>query len=70
VEIGRRRIAAIGAHPYRGTAALRLAGYREAIEEAGLPELVRRRITEPSEEFTPQDVQTPFTWRFGKSTAG
>jgi DNA-binding LacI/PurR family transcriptional regulator len=41
VEIGRRRIAAIGAHPYRGTAALRLAGYREALEEAGLPELVR-----------------------------
>jgi LacI family transcriptional regulator, repressor for deo operon, udp, cdd, tsx, nupC, and nupG len=39
VEIGRRRIAAIGGHPYRGTAALRLAGYHEALTEAGLPHL-------------------------------
>jgi DNA-binding LacI/PurR family transcriptional regulator len=42
VEIGRKRIAAIGAHPYRGTAALRLAGYRQALREAGLPEQVRQ----------------------------
>jgi DNA-binding LacI/PurR family transcriptional regulator len=34
--LGRRRIAAIGANPARGTAALRLAGYREALAEAGL----------------------------------
>lgn len=35
--LGRRRIAAIGANPRRGTAALRLAGYRAALEAAGLP---------------------------------
>ncbi|MBN6041976.1 LacI family DNA-binding transcriptional regulator [Amycolatopsis sp. 195334CR] len=43
VEVGRRRIAVIGQHPRRGTAALRLAGYREALAEAGLreaPELI------------------------------
>ena len=37
-SIGRRRIAAIGRNPGRGTAALRLAGYRAALTEAGLPE--------------------------------
>ena len=36
LELGRRRIAAIGAHPSRGTATLRLAGYRAALHEAGL----------------------------------
>lgn len=36
VGLGRRRIAAIGAHPYRGTAALRLRGYRLALVDAGL----------------------------------
>lgn len=36
--LGRRRIAAIGANPHRGTAALRLAGYRAALADAGLPE--------------------------------
>jgi len=36
--MGRRRIAAIGANPHRGTAALRLAGYRAALADAGLPE--------------------------------
>lgn len=35
---GRRRIAAIGWNPHRGTAALRLAGYRAALAEHGLPE--------------------------------
>ncbi len=43
VDIGRRRIAVIGQNPDRGTAALRLAGYRDALAEAGLevaPELV------------------------------
>jgi DNA-binding LacI/PurR family transcriptional regulator len=47
VSIGRRRIAAIGAHPHRGTAALRLAGYHEALAAAGLPqrpELVREAL--------------------------
>jgi len=39
VEIGRRRIAVIGQNPNRGTAALRLAGYREALASAGLPDV-------------------------------
>jgi DNA-binding LacI/PurR family transcriptional regulator len=38
VAMGRRRIAAIGQNPHRGTAALRLSGYRAALAEAGLPE--------------------------------
>jgi LacI family transcriptional regulator, repressor for deo operon, udp, cdd, tsx, nupC, and nupG len=37
VALGRRRIAAIGAHATRGTAAQRLAGYRAALTTAGLP---------------------------------
>ncbi|MEV8443806.1 LacI family DNA-binding transcriptional regulator [Actinosynnema sp. NPDC051121] len=37
VDLGRTRIAAIGAHPHRGTAAQRLEGYRKALVEAGLP---------------------------------
>lgn len=36
VSLGRKRIAAIGAHPQRGTAALRLEGYRAALAEADL----------------------------------
>jgi DNA-binding LacI/PurR family transcriptional regulator len=36
ISLGRRRIAAIGAHPQRGTAALRLEGYRAALELEGL----------------------------------
>ena len=36
-SMGRRRIAAIGQNPHRGTAALRLAGYRAALVAAGLP---------------------------------
>jgi DNA-binding LacI/PurR family transcriptional regulator len=163
VAIGRRRIAAIGAHPHRGTAALRLAGYHEALDAAGLPrrpelvrealryhrqngaeamaqlldlpeppdavfcfndllavgalrsiaarglrvpediavvgfdnteegaysrpsltsvapdkaaiartaiDLIRRRTSEPSEEFVPVDIQTPFTLAIRESTAG
>ena len=35
LNVGRTRIAAIGQHPTRGTATQRLAGYREAIAEAG-----------------------------------
>jgi DNA-binding LacI/PurR family transcriptional regulator len=37
VDLGRRRIAVIGQHPTRGTATQRLAGYRQALAEAGLP---------------------------------
>ena len=37
ISLGHRRIAAIGAHPQRGTAALRLEGYRAALSSAGLP---------------------------------
>ncbi|MGW6446273.1 LacI family DNA-binding transcriptional regulator [Lentzea sp. NPDC055074] len=37
ISLGHQRIAAIGAHPHRGTAALRLEGYRRALAEAGLP---------------------------------
>ncbi|WP_410601063.1 LacI family DNA-binding transcriptional regulator [Amycolatopsis sp. lyj-90] len=43
VSLGRRRIAAIGAHPQRHTAAQRLEGYHFALEEAGIapiPDLV------------------------------
>jgi DNA-binding LacI/PurR family transcriptional regulator len=38
LELGRRRIAAVGAHPDEGdgTATLRLAGYRAALREAGI----------------------------------
>jgi DNA-binding LacI/PurR family transcriptional regulator len=36
--MGRRRIAAIGQNPHRGTAALRLEGYRAALAAAGLPQ--------------------------------
>ncbi|WP_028933197.1 LacI family DNA-binding transcriptional regulator [Pseudonocardia spinosispora] len=38
ISMGRTRIAAIGQNPYRGTAALRLAGYRAALAQAGLRE--------------------------------
>lgn len=39
IALGRRRIAVIGAHTTetRGTAALRLEGYHEALREAGMP---------------------------------
>lgn len=37
IEIGHRRIAAIGNHSRRGTATLRLQGYREALATAGIP---------------------------------
>jgi DNA-binding LacI/PurR family transcriptional regulator len=40
LDLGRRRIAVIGQHPTRGTATQRLAGYRKAVREAGLPEIV------------------------------
>lgn len=37
LDLGRRRIAVIGQHPTRGTATQRLAGYHQALAEAGLP---------------------------------
>jgi DNA-binding LacI/PurR family transcriptional regulator len=37
ISLGHQRIAAIGAHPHRGTAFLRLEGYRAALAEASLP---------------------------------
>jgi DNA-binding LacI/PurR family transcriptional regulator len=40
IDLGRTRIAVIGQHPTRGTATQRLAGYRQAIAEAGLTEIV------------------------------
>ncbi len=40
IDLGRRRVAVIGQHPTRGTATQRLAGYRKAVREAGLPEVV------------------------------
>jgi DNA-binding LacI/PurR family transcriptional regulator len=39
VSMGKRRIAVIGQNPRRATAALRLAGYRAALAEAGLPHI-------------------------------
>jgi DNA-binding LacI/PurR family transcriptional regulator len=47
--IGRRRIAAIGDNPRRGTAALRMRGYRMALEEAGLP--CRAELVVPATEY-------------------
>jgi DNA-binding LacI/PurR family transcriptional regulator len=38
IGMGRNRIAVIGQNPARGTATLRLAGYRDALAEAGLPQ--------------------------------
>jgi DNA-binding LacI/PurR family transcriptional regulator len=38
ISMGRRRIAVIGQNPNRGTATQRLAGYRDALAEAGLPQ--------------------------------
>lgn len=38
IDTGRTRIAVIGQNPSRGTATQRLAGYREALEAAGLPQ--------------------------------
>lgn len=36
IELGRTRIAAIGRHPFRATAAQRLAGYHDALDAAGI----------------------------------
>ncbi|MET0133522.1 MAG: LacI family DNA-binding transcriptional regulator, partial [Kibdelosporangium sp.] len=38
IDMGRTRIAVIGQNPNRGTATQRLAGYRKALSEAGLPQ--------------------------------
>ena len=49
ISLGRRRIAAIGANPGRGTSSLRLAGYREALADAGLP--VDESFVEPVAKY-------------------
>jgi LacI family transcriptional regulator, repressor for deo operon, udp, cdd, tsx, nupC, and nupG len=51
--LGRRRVAAIGDNPRRGTAALRLRGYREALEAAGLP--VDPGLVAPAESYHRRD---------------
>jgi DNA-binding LacI/PurR family transcriptional regulator len=53
VEIGRRRIAVIGQNPNRGTAALRLAGYREALGEAGMA--VAAELIAPAARYHQRD---------------
>jgi DNA-binding LacI/PurR family transcriptional regulator len=37
LDLGRRRVAAVGRESFRGTASVRLRGYREALAEAGVP---------------------------------
>lgn len=51
--LGRRRIAAIGTNPARGTAALRLRGYREALAEAGLE--YREELVVPAAKYHRRD---------------
>ena len=51
--LGRRRVAAIGDNPRRGTAALRLRGYREALAAAGLP--VDPGLVAPAESYHRRD---------------
>jgi DNA-binding LacI/PurR family transcriptional regulator len=53
VELGRRRIACIGDNPRRGTAALRLEGYRTALAAAGLP--VADELVAPAEHYHRRD---------------
>jgi DNA-binding LacI/PurR family transcriptional regulator len=49
VARGRERIAVIGDNPRRGTAALRLSGYRAALGAAGLP--VRDGYVQPADSY-------------------
>lgn len=54
VELGRKRIAAIGAQPQdAGTAALRLEGYRAALSQAGLRPV--KELVAPGREFHRMD---------------
>lgn len=48
-ELGRRRIAAIGRNPARGTSAQRMAGYREGLAAAGLSYV--DELVEPAEKY-------------------
>ncbi|GAA5162950.1 MULTISPECIES: LacI family DNA-binding transcriptional regulator [Amycolatopsis] len=48
-ELGRRRIAAIGQNPARGTSEQRMAGYREALSEAGLSYV--EELVAPAEKY-------------------
>ncbi|GAA3193440.1 LacI family DNA-binding transcriptional regulator [Actinocorallia longicatena] len=52
-SLGCRRIAAIGTNPGRGTAALRLEGYRTALREAGMTE--SPELIVPALEYHRQD---------------
>ncbi|MBB4685861.1 LacI family DNA-binding transcriptional regulator [Amycolatopsis jiangsuensis] len=49
VSLGRKRIAAIGVNPRRGTASLRVAGYRAALSDAGLS--VVDSLMEPADKY-------------------
>ncbi|HEY2057107.1 LacI family DNA-binding transcriptional regulator [Amycolatopsis sp. NBC_01480] len=49
LSLGRRRIAAIGVNPARGTASLRLEGYRAALADAGLS--VVDSLLAPAEKY-------------------
>ncbi|MDX6741142.1 LacI family DNA-binding transcriptional regulator [Actinocorallia sp. A-T 12471] len=52
-DLGRRRVAAIGRNPRRGTASLRMEGYRAALGEAGLP--VLDELIVPATEYHRRD---------------
>jgi DNA-binding LacI/PurR family transcriptional regulator len=51
--LGRRRVACIGDNPRRGTAALRVRGYRDALAAAGLP--VDEELVAPAENYHRRD---------------
>ena len=53
IGLGRRRIAAIGQNPRRGTAVLRLNGYRAALEAAGIP--VTSALIAPADKYHRRD---------------
>jgi DNA-binding LacI/PurR family transcriptional regulator len=53
VELGRRRIACIGDNPHRGTATLRMQGYRHALAAAGLS--VVDDLVAPAEHYRRRD---------------
>lgn len=56
MDIGRTRIAAIGAETFRGTASERLRGYRQALRSAGLP--YRRELVVGVPHFERADGHT------------
>ncbi|MFC4943926.1 LacI family DNA-binding transcriptional regulator [Pseudonocardia sp. GCM10023141] len=60
IELGRTRIAVIGDNPRRGTAALRLAGYRAALAAAGLPQ--RGDLVAPASNYHRRDGAEAMRW--------